>query len=179
MAQITDEAIRARTGKDWRSWFEILDRAGAAEMNHKEIVALLRDNHDLSPWWQQSVTVEYEKARGLRQKHEKSDGYQIGASRTMNVPVQAAYHAWASDRERLDWLPQDHLIITTKNREKTIRGTWAGGPTRLDVYFTPRETNRVQVTVNHSKLPDSKAAEDMKVFWRITLARLQEYLERT
>ena len=34
---IGDEAVRAKTGRDWAEWLAVLDAAGAAKMTHKEI----------------------------------------------------------------------------------------------------------------------------------------------
>ena len=78
----------ARTGKDWAGWFRVLDRGGAKRMDHKQIVAHLRAHHDLSPWWQQSVAVAYEQARGLRDVHEKAGGYEIGRSKTIAASLE-------------------------------------------------------------------------------------------
>ncbi|HEX7069243.1 MAG TPA: SRPBCC domain-containing protein, partial [Rhodothermales bacterium] len=66
---------------------------------------------------------------------------------------------------------------TTKARDKTVRGTWANGPTRIDVYFLPRKDDRVQVTVTHSRLADAEAAASMKHFWADALERLRSHLE--
>ena len=176
MAEISDEVVRARTGKQWQEWFALLDEAGAADLSHKEIVALLREQHQVAAWWQQSITVAYEKARGLREKYETPDGYQISTSRTMAVDVATAYRAWA-DRARLAWLPEDRLIITTKNRDKSIRGTWAGGPSRLEVYFDIRPNGKTQISVNHTRLADAGAAAEMKQFWAQALTRLRTQLE--
>jgi hypothetical protein len=79
---MSDEAVKAKTGKNWNEWFTILDKAGAKEMSHQEIVKFLNSKHEVGPWWQQTVTVTYEQARGLREKHEKPGGYQISVSRT-------------------------------------------------------------------------------------------------
>jgi hypothetical protein len=68
---MSDEAVEAKTGKTWSRWFKHLDAAGARKMTHQEIVAHLRDKHDVRPWWQQMVAVTYEQARGLREIHEK------------------------------------------------------------------------------------------------------------
>lgn len=73
--RMSDEAVQAKTGKNWEAWFKILDKAGAQKMNHKEIVAYLNQKHYVGPWWQQMVTVAYEQARGLREKHETATGY--------------------------------------------------------------------------------------------------------
>ncbi len=78
---IGDEAVIAATGQRWEAWFDQLDQAGARELDHKGIVALLGNFEGVSPWWQQMVTVTYEQARGLRQKHEMADGYEISRSK--------------------------------------------------------------------------------------------------
>ena len=95
---IGDDAVRTRTGKDWSGWFRSLDRAGAKRMDHKQIVAHLRTHYELSPWWQRSVTVAYEQARGLRDVHEKPAGYEIGRSKTIAAPLAAA-----AERMKVCW----------------------------------------------------------------------------
>ena len=40
-ARVSDEAVRAKTGKAWTEWFAVLDRAGAATLTHREIAAHL------------------------------------------------------------------------------------------------------------------------------------------
>ncbi|RPI21653.1 MAG: DUF4287 domain-containing protein, partial [Chloroflexota bacterium] len=50
---MSDEAVKAKTGKDWQTWFEILDGAGAKQMSHKEIVAFLVREYQVGSWWQQ------------------------------------------------------------------------------------------------------------------------------
>ena len=37
---MTDAAIKATTGKDWAAWFAALDKAGAAQLDHKAIATL-------------------------------------------------------------------------------------------------------------------------------------------
>ena len=39
--RMSDDAVQAKTGKNWSQWFAILDKAGAKEMSHQEIVKLL------------------------------------------------------------------------------------------------------------------------------------------
>jgi len=71
---IRDEAVKARTGRDWAEWFAVLDQAGARKMTHRAIAVWLEKNHGLGGWWDQMVTVAYEPARGLRDKHQKPSG---------------------------------------------------------------------------------------------------------
>ena len=87
---MSDAAVKARTGKDWAGWFATLDRGGAAALDHKGIVALLSDSHGVTAWWRQMVAVEYERARGLRARHQTASGYSVAVSRTLatSLPKQ-------------------------------------------------------------------------------------------
>jgi hypothetical protein len=84
---MSDAVVKEKTGKDWRQWFMILDKAGAIKMSHKEIVECLYDRRRVPGWWSQMITVTYELERGLRKKHERPDGYSVSASRTFEVPI--------------------------------------------------------------------------------------------
>jgi hypothetical protein len=64
--KISDEAVRARTGKRWSEWFTILDRFKVEEDGHKLAAKYLHEKYKLSPWWSQAVTIHYEWERGLR-----------------------------------------------------------------------------------------------------------------
>src|SRR5512134_2277217 len=89
--RMSDEAVRAKTGRIWPEWFAILDAAGAQQMTHQQIVAYLHNEHGVGPWWQQMVTVTYEQARGMRAKHQMPDGYQVSVSKTIAAPAAALY----------------------------------------------------------------------------------------
>lgn len=51
-------------------------------------------------WWSQMVTVTYEQERGLREKHQKADGYSVSASRTFEVPINILYKNWSHEKLR-------------------------------------------------------------------------------
>lgn len=176
-ARISDAAVEAKTGKNWRQWFAILDAAGAMKMNHKEIVAYLSKKHRVEPWWQQMVTVTYEQTRGMREKHLKSEGYEISVTRTMSVPIGSLYKAWKDERLRHRWIPATPIVIRKATAGKSMRITWKDRKTSLDVSFYPRKNKKCQVTVQHSKLPDAHAATRMKAYWGKSLDRLKELLE--
>lgn len=94
---MSDHAVKAKTGKVWSEWFKILDAAGAKKMTHQEIAALLHSKHHVGPWWTQMVTVTYEQARGLRDKHQKPGGYEISVSRTVDASLSKAFKAWTDE----------------------------------------------------------------------------------
>src|SRR5260370_35521225 len=84
---ISSDAVQARTGKTWPEWFQILDAAGARQMTHQEIVAVLATQHGIGPWWQQMVTVGYEQGRGKRVKHQTTGGFQVSRTRTIHATL--------------------------------------------------------------------------------------------
>jgi hypothetical protein len=168
---VSDAAVVKRTGKNWAQWFALLDKAGAAKMQHPEIARHLHGQYQLPGWWAQMVTVEYERARGLRAKHQTAAGYVAGVSRTFDAPTGKIFRAWVDARLRRRWLGHALLTITTATRNKSVRLAWADG-TRTEAYFTSKGTARCQVAVQHSKLPGAKSVLKMKKYWAAALERL-------
>jgi uncharacterized protein YndB with AHSA1/START domain len=172
-------AVVAKTGKDWARWFAVLDAAGANKMSHKQIVAYLRDNHDLGSWWQQMVAVAYERARDLRAKHEKPDGFEISCSRTLAASVERVFAAWQDDGVRGQWLlPGTSLVIRKATPNKSLRITWPESASKVDVAFYPKGVAKCQVAVQHGKLADAATAGRMKDYWAAAIGRLKALLER-
>jgi hypothetical protein len=176
--RMSDIAVKAKTGKNWKDWFRVLDKAGARKMNHKEIVKLVSEKYDVGPWWQQMVTVSYEQARGLREKHQKPAGYQISVSRTVNAPVAKLYKSFANAKSRSSWLPENGLLVRTKTAEKSMRVTWNDKKTSVEINVYPKDAGKSQVVVQHSKLPDAKSSAKMKTYWGKALDRLRTSLEK-
>ena len=176
--RMSDEAVKAKTGKTWKQWFAILDKAGAKKMNHQEIARYLNTEQGVGPWWQQMVTVTYEQARGLRKPHERPDGYQISVSRTANVPIAKLYQAFANNKARNAWLAEDGLTVRKAATNKSMRVTWNDVKTSLEINFYPKGDDKSQVVVQHSKLPNAKASATMKTYWTRALDRLRASLEK-
>jgi uncharacterized protein YndB with AHSA1/START domain len=174
--RMSDEAVESKTGKTWSRWFKHLDAAGARKMTHQEIAAHLSDKHDVRPWWTQMIAVTYEQARGLRDKHEKPQGYELSVSRTIAAPVGKAFKAWTDDKTRQKWLPAK-MSIRKATTNKALRITWEDGKTSVAAAFLPKDSGKCQVVAQHMKLPDAKAAAKMKKFWGEALDRLKASLE--
>lgn len=172
--RMSDDAVKAKTGKNWKQWFTILDKAGGRKLSHQEIVKHLHEEHDVGPWWRQMVTVTYEQARGLRKQHQRPDGFQISVSRTIAVPLNDLYKAFASEKARRAWLPDDGLAVRTATANKSIRGAWNEVKTSLEISFISKGAGKSQVVVTHSKLPNAKASGTMKAFWGKALDRLRD-----
>ncbi len=173
-SQVSDATVKEKTGKDWSAWLKALDAKKAMELNHKAIVALLaKDYPEVSSWWQQMITVTYERARGLRDKHEKSDGYVAGASKTLPTPLPKLYLAWKDGRLRKKWLGNAAFTVTKATENKSLRLTWNDG-SKVDVYLTAKGEDKSMVAVQHEKLKNREAVDKTKAFWKGALERLKE-----
>ncbi len=175
---VSDEAIRRRTGRGWEEWFDLLDEWGAIARPHAEIARWLRSEQGIDGWSSQSVTVSYERARGLRAVGEHADGFAVTASKTVAVPVERLYDAFVDESLRSRWLDGDELRERTATRPKSARFDWADGETRVIVGFEAKGDAKSLVALEHARLADAKEAERMKAFWRDRVAVLKEMLER-
>ena len=175
---MSDAAVEAKTGKNWKQWFSILDQAGAKKMNHQQIAQYLHDKHAVPPWWTQMVTVNYERARGRRDVHEKPDGYSVSVSRTVKTPLGKLYKSFADTRTRKSWLTEDGIVVRKATTNKSMRVTWPDGKTNLEINFYPKGDGKSQVVVQHNKLPNAKASGSMKSYWSKALDQLRDSLEQ-
>jgi uncharacterized protein YndB with AHSA1/START domain len=176
MSEVSDEAIERATGRARSEWFRILDDAGAATLSHREIVALLGREDGISGWWQQMITVAYEKSRQLRRTHERPDGFSVSGSKTINVPLERLYDAWMDEGRRAGWLA-DELTIRRSTPSRSLRITWSDGRSNVNVTLYRKGEEKSQVGVEHSKLRDEDEATRMKAHWADALKRLKEMLE--
>jgi len=174
--RMSDEAVKAKTGKTWAGWFALLDKVGARKMDHKAIVAYLSKHYEVRSWWEQMVTVTYEQARGMRQVHEKPEGFEISRSKTITVPIAKLFEAWESPSQRARWLGEA-IAIRKATPHKYLRITWRDGQTHVVIGFYPKGAGKAQVAVQHSKLPNAMAAKRMKIYWAEKLERLRQHLE--
>jgi uncharacterized protein YndB with AHSA1/START domain len=174
---VADEAVAAATGQRWESWFGALDAAGAVSKTHTQIAALLVDDHGVSGWWAQSITVAYERARGLRAVGQHADGWAITATKTIGVPVEGLYAAVTDDETRARWLPGAELRLRTKTASKVARYDWEDGSTRVAVFFSAKTEASSTLSVEHARLPDADTADEMKTYWRGRVTALKALLE--
>jgi hypothetical protein len=174
-----DAAVRAATGKDWGEWLTLLDAAGAAaqKLDHARMWELVMQSlPDSASWWGQMVAVGYERARGIREKNESCNGeFQATVSKTFQVPLFAAFAAWADAALRDNWLDAPGLDFTKLNMGRNIRARWPDG-SRLDIRFNETGSGRCQIVVDTMKLADAEAVQNAKAFWQSQFEKLGKYL---
>jgi len=176
LAGMSNEAVRAKTGQTWERWVKALDRVEADRWPHREIARHLVGEYGLSGWWSQTVTVGYERIRGLREVGQRRGGsYEVTKTKTVAVAVGKLYRAFSDKRRRAQWLSDADVIIRAAIRDKSLRITWIDG-TSVEVYFTKKGVTKSSVSVEHRTLPSRAAATAMKAYWGERLAELAERL---
>jgi uncharacterized protein YndB with AHSA1/START domain len=176
LAGMSDAAIKQNTGCAWDKWVKSLDYHGAAEMAHPDIVRLVHEKYKVDGWWAQSVTVGYERIKGLRARGQRRDGsYEAGKSRTFNVPVAKLFDAFADAKIRRRWMDGTPLKVRTATAPKSMRLGWSDGGI-ITAWFVPKGTSKSSVSLAHTKLPDRETAEKFKKFWSERLDALGEVL---
>lgn len=179
LAGMSDEAVRQQTGCTWEKWVYALDRHGAARLPHKDIAQLIHEKYRIDGWWAQTVTVGYERIKGLRDRGQRRGGkYEGSKSRTFAVPVGSLYRAFETARSRKPWLGDFGISVRTATRDKSMRWTWPDG-TLVQVYFTAKGPSRCSVAIQHTGLPDRAAVDRVKQEWSDRLDALGAHLSRT
>ncbi len=173
---MSDEAIQRNTGKSWDEWFALLDAWGATERTHGEIARFVNDTYDFGGWWAQGVTVGYERARGMRKRHELTDGFAINASKTMAAPVERLYAAFLDEPLRDQWLEPGTLRQRTSQLNRSARFDVVASGTLLTVTFSAKGEAKASVHLQELKLPVADDVEPRKVFWKARLNHLATLL---
>jgi Domain of unknown function (DUF4287) len=174
---VAEERVAEATGRGWQQWFALLDEWGAPARTHTEMARWLREEHGVDGWYSQSITVGYERARGLRAPGEQADGFAVTATRTVGVPVARLFAAFEDEELRELWLPAADMRTRTATAPKSARYDWEDGSTRVIVGFDDLGEHKSRVSISHERLPDSETADEMKAWWRERLTELKSRFE--
>jgi hypothetical protein len=173
----SDAVVERETGKGYEEWFAILDAWEARQKSHRDIARHLMDEHAVPGWYAQTITVGYERARGMRVKHQRPTGFEVSASKTIGVPVDVLFDAFVDDAERAKWLTSGTMSLRTSEAARSARFDWEAGDTRVVIWFEDKGPAKSKVSLAHQKLADADDAETMKAMWRERLGELKDLLE--
>lgn len=196
--RISDEAVKKATGKTWQEWLIQLDKAGAKDMTHRQIVAEVAKDGAVSQWWQQMVAVEYEHRRRRRQVGQTADaGFQIGVQKTIAAGQEAMWELitspqgrkiWLGDIPRMRWEPGEDYETKAGTRGQVrsvdapsrIRMTWQpkgrSKPAVLQVsIYSPRNQRlSTNVRFHQEQLRSAAEREKMRKHWKKALKELEK-----
>lgn len=195
---ISNAAVKKATGKEWEQLFTELDTLMAKHMSHKERVALIREKLNIdNSWWQQTIAVRYEQARGLRKIGQTlGAGFEIGVSKTLPVTVEELWLIMTTSPGRDIWLGHCPDISFEKNfsfiteekttgeirsmsQHKRIRLTYQpkdrDSATTLQLSFEPKGEKTV-LRFHQEKLSGTDEREAMRAHWKKVIAKLESLI---
>jgi hypothetical protein len=172
---MSEAAVKEKTGRGWSSWFDALDKAGAAKLNHTQIAQYISDEYGIPGWWCQAVTVEYELARGLRQRHQKADGFSVGISKTVATSLAKLYAATATPAKRKKWFPKGEFAPSSQTKDKYFRGSW-NDTARLEIGFYAKGAGKAQIAIQVNKLASKAEVESQRELWKAAVTKLDAML---
>jgi len=174
---ISDDKVKAATGRGWMGWFIILNRANANALPHRQIAALLGEKYGVPSWWRQMIAVEYERARGGRQRHERPGGvFSVSVTKVMPVPLAQLFAAATDPGTRRAWFPRGTFTETSKTKDKYWRGQWKKD-LRLEFGFYAKGDGKAQIALQVDKLAGKVDVEKERAAWKAALAKLSKMLE--
>lgn len=176
LAGLSTESVERATGRDWSGWLEALDAAGCRTFEHREITRHLEETTDISAWWTQSVAVGYERVVGLREIGQRREGtFDANKSKTLPVPVETLYRAFADGDRRTGWLPDCEWLVRTATEPRSIRLDWPEGG-RVNLWFVDKGPEKSSVQVQQQKLASKDEADLAKEEWGRRLDALKLWL---
>ena len=177
IAGMSDETLKEKTGCTWDRWVWALDHVSAHNWPHREIARYVHEKYKVPGWWSQTVTVGYERIRGLRERGQRRSGsWEASKSRTIDAAIGTLFKSFKQEKLRAAWL-RKKVVIRTSVPDKSLRLTWEDG-TSVEVYLVSKGRSRTQVTIQHTKLASRQDAERMKAFWAEHLDALAAKLSR-
>lgn len=175
---VSEDALVGATGRSWEQWFAILDAWGGTERPHGEIARHLADAEGVEPWWTQTITVGYERARGIRVKHQRADGvFAVSTSKTIAASAEQLFGSVVDDARRGAWLGEGSMDLRTAREPKVAHFDWEDGRSRVHVWFTEKGPRKTTVAVQHERLDGAEEAAAEKARWTERLVALKSLAE--
>lgn len=155
---VSDEAVLRGSGKSWKQWLRLLDEWAAASRMHREIARHVHDEHGVDGWWAQTVTVGYERARGLRRVNQRPEGsYCAYVSKTFPVDATTLSRAFTEARRRNRWLEPGVLRVRTSQPGRSARFDDTDGWGRVSAWFTAKGEQK-STALQRLGLPGARGA---------------------
>lgn len=192
---ISDDAVCAATGRTPGEWEALLDARGAADLSHKQTVALLAELGLESGWWMQMLAVDYERRKGKRAVGQTAaTGFEIGARRTLPIPVDRAWQlltspdgvrAWLGGAPPLKWEKGEKYTLTDGSRGGVrvfkpgshLRITWQpeGWPraSTLQVRAMPSGAGKTVISLHQEHLPGAAQRDERRQLFAAALDALE------
>jgi uncharacterized protein YndB with AHSA1/START domain len=189
--------VKRHSGKTWEEWYAHLDKEGGVARGRRAITEALMEVHRLEPWWAQTIAVEYEAARQLREKDGRPKGYSICVTKTIAAPAESIFDAFTTSAGLNAWLGEDSSLTSSEGgrwstgdgnrgvftkilRPKTLRFTWEDDVPELastvELKLAPKG-DKCSLVLNHERIQTRALADGLRTAWGAAIERLKRHLE--
>lgn len=167
---VDDARLRDRTGRGYDEWASLIESGPGRDAGHTEIARWARDEHDVEPWWAQTVALGYERIIGRRLPGQSADGtFSVSRSRLVELDRSAFRAILDDDSVRDDLLPG--LKTTVRSRPGTKSPRFALTDTASDtavgvvMFSLDAVGDRIRFTVTHERIASAEAADAWRTYW--------------
>lgn len=173
-SSVSSDKVKEKTGLSMPEWFDLLDKWGARDRSHKEIAKHLSESHGVDGWYAQSITVDYERARGLRGVGQACDGdWKFSYTRVIKASpaeiwqvIRPLFEAGGSGDMSLG-----AEQVEVKKDESPNRflgwGDFDGMERlRVDVTIADKGDSKSALTVDIQKVPTKEEQDRLKKVWQ-------------
>jgi uncharacterized protein YndB with AHSA1/START domain len=197
-SRINESLVVARTGRTFHDWFTIIEGFEGFRKGHKAIAKHLAEDHGMSLWYAQTITVQYERDRVGGESDEAERSRTLSIQRTIGVAISRAFEAWTHQNRLAAWNHPDALVdarvggrimdgdflcgeILDLESPKLLRFSFENPRFRpgssIDVEFFVKGGLRTLVRLTHTGLGCKSEADEAKAYWNAALDSLRAYLE--
>ncbi|RUO34270.1 hypothetical protein [Aliidiomarina sanyensis] len=173
---VSNRSIEAATGHTWQHWCEVLDRAGARYLEHKEIAEYLLNQESLPAWWAQTLAVNYEQEIGRRVPGQDCSGkFRVSVSKTLSGSMDEALSTW---QKLMKTRGQFSDVMISRGPDTSTTEKWRywrcgladGSSISVNIY--QKSPDKASLTVEHAKLESEAHVEHWRAFWKGELSGL-------
>lgn len=196
---ISNKSILKNTGKSWLEWVQLLNKHGAMNMSHKEIVKLLKTRYKQNLWWQQQVAISYDIYVGRRIEGQNSKGkYSASPVKTIHKSSAKVWKFVTSSAGQKIWLgefadfPLDkgssfeadggyYGEVRTILKNKRLRLKWIESETEkksyLQIHVIARGTNKCMLIFQHDEIATAREKDKFKTQWKTALEQIAKAVD--
>lgn len=173
------EGIETATLKSWQEWVNLLESAGAKDLDHSAIADIVRkqleDKIDSPGWWAQNVTVAYEQHIGRRRPGQQNDGsFEMSVTKHIAGTKEDVFALW---REAHDDTTDfsGAKVSNIRMSETPVRLYWrcelADG-SKISISVEERSPVKAMIAATHTNILTEEQKDTWRTYWKNTLESL-------
>ena len=191
---VTSRSLVKHTKRDWSQWIDILNKAGAQNLNYQQIVEYLKKKMKAKFWWAHVVAGGYEVHVGRRLPGQHLNGtYSVIVTKSFPMSRVKTYE-WLTRKDIMDiWLKPLSPIkiekgqvfetadgvygeVRTFKKNFRIRFTWneSDGEKASVVQLLLFGQNKCSIGFQHEKLKNARDKAAKKEYWKNVISQLLE-----